>query len=314
MTNHQVTRERFVGCLLGLAVGDALGSPYEGLPADLIRDIGPAKRLVTNPENKKLFYTDDTEMMIGVAETLVVHQRMDSEYLASRFAENFHPERGYGAGAHQQIVMLQDGHHFSECLYKVFPDGSYGNGAAMRVAPVGLMFCHDIDRLLKESELSARVTHAHELGIEGANLIALAIAAVLKMDRFDRVAFFDLLIPHCRTEEFLWQMQTLRELERDALVTFGNSLEAHRSVVTAIQIFVDNPNDYTEVMRSAIGMGNDVDTLCAISGAISGAYLGVDAIPKPLIERLENTANGRDRIIELANQLYDLWQNREHVA
>ena len=308
--NKYVTRERFVGCLLGLAVGDALGAPYEGLSADLIRDLGPAKRLATNPDNKKLFYTDDTEMMISVAETLVVHQRIDSEYLAARFAANFHPERGYGPGAHQQIIMLQDGHHYSVGLYHVFPNGSYGNGAAMRVAPVGLLFCHDIDRLLQESGLSASVTHVHELGIEGANLIALAIAVVLKMERFNRTKFFDLLLSHCRTEEFSWQIQTLSELERDALVTFGNSLEAHRSVTTAIQVFVDNPNDYTAVMRSAIGMGNDVDTLCAMSGAISGAYLGVDAIPKELIERLENTTNGRDRIIELANQLYDIWEKQ----
>lgn len=314
MTKHflqTVTRERFIGCLLGLAVGDALGAPYEGLPADLIRDIGPAQRLVTNPENKKLYYTDDTEMMIGVAETLIAHKRIDSEYLASRFATNFHPERGYGSGAHQQIVMLQDGQHYSECLYKVFPNGSYGNGAAMRVAPVGLLFCHDTDRLLKESELSASVTHAHELGIEGANLIALAIATVIQMDRFDRTAFFDTIVPHCRTEEFTWQMQTLQELERDSLVTFGNSLEAHRSVVTAIQIFVDNPESFTEIMRFAIAMGNDVDTLCAMSGAISGAYLGVDAIPKSLIDKLENSTNGRDRIVELADHLYDIWMKQD---
>jgi poly(ADP-ribose) glycohydrolase ARH3 len=308
-----VTREKFVGCLLGLAVGDALGAPYEGLPAGLIRDIGPAQRLATNPENKKLIYTDDTEMMVGITETLIAHHYIVPEYLASRFAANFHPERGYGSGAHQQITMLQDGLHYSECLYKIFPNGSYGNGAAMRVAPVGLLFCHHTDRLLKESELSASVTHAHELGVEGANLIALAIATVLKMERFDRTEFFDSLLPYCHTEEFLWQMQTLRELERDALMTFGNGLEAHRSVVTAIQIFVDNPNNYNEIMRSAIGMGNDVDTLCAMSGAISGAYLGVDAIPKYLIDRLENDINGRDRIIELANQLYDIGESESEL-
>ena len=309
--NKYITRKRFIGSLLGLAVGDALGAPYEGLPADLIRDIGPAQRLATNPDNKKLFYTDDTEMMIGVAETLVVHHRIVPEYLASRFASNFHPERGYGSGAHQQIVMFQDGHHYSECLYHVFPNGSYGNGAAMRVAPVGLLFCHDIDRLIKESEISAGVTHAHELGIEGAKLIALAIAAVVNMERFDRTEFFNLLLPHCQTEEFSWQIQTLCELERDALITFGNSLEAHRSVVTAIQIFVDSPESFMEVMRSAIGMGNDVDTLCAMSGAISGAYLGIDAIPKSLTDALENTTAGRDKIIELADQLYYLWEKQE---
>ena len=313
MTQHKTPptmRERFLGCVMGLAIGDALGAPYEGLPADMIRKIGPASRLVENPEDKTLFYTDDTEMTVGVLETLIEYGRIKPDYLAKRFAENFHPERGYGQGAHEQIVMIQDGRDYSECLFAAFKDGSYGNGAAMRVAPVGLLFCNDLPTLLEQAELSARVTHAHELGVEGAKLIALSVAAVVQMERFDRDAFFDFLEPHCRTEEFAWQIRTLRRLERFAPTSFGNSLEAHRSVVTAIQIFIDNRESYTETIRTAMGMGNDVDTLCAMAGAISGAYLGIGGIPSKHIDRLENGHNGRDTVIALAERLYGFWEER----
>jgi poly(ADP-ribose) glycohydrolase ARH3 len=89
--------ERFAGCLLGLAVGDALGAPYEGLThADIFFQFGSPDSLVKNPSGDTLFYTDDTEMMIGVAETLAECGRVEEDRLCQAFAENYHPERGYG--------------------------------------------------------------------------------------------------------------------------------------------------------------------------------------------------------------------------
>ncbi len=92
--------ERFAGCLLGLAVGDALGAPFEGLPADAIaRGYGSADELIENPPPGELWYTDDTQMAIGVAETLVQCHGVDEEELCRRFADNYEPRRGYGHGA-----------------------------------------------------------------------------------------------------------------------------------------------------------------------------------------------------------------------
>ena len=73
-----VPPDRFVGCLLRQAVGDALGSPYEGMTSDhIFWSAGEASVLVKNPSGETLYYTDDTEMMIGVAETLIEHGNID---------------------------------------------------------------------------------------------------------------------------------------------------------------------------------------------------------------------------------------------
>ena len=97
----------------------------------------------------------------------------------------------------------------------------------------------------------------------------------------------------------------------DSLTGFGNSLEAHRSVVTAICCFAGSPDCYTEVISRAIGQGNDVDTLAAMAGAISGARVGIKAIPPHLVESLENGAKGRTYIAELADELHQAYESRQ---
>jgi len=94
--------DRFRGCLLGQAVGDALGAPFETMPASAIYyDFGSARKILSAPPVKQLEYTDDTQMMIGVAETLVKHGRIDPDALMQAFVKNFDPARAYGPGTHQ---------------------------------------------------------------------------------------------------------------------------------------------------------------------------------------------------------------------
>src|SRR5689334_21012860 len=139
--SHAPRADRFAGCLLGLAVGDALGAPYEGLThADIFFQFGSPDKLVTNPSGETLYYTDDTEMMLGVAETLVECGHIDEVRLCRAFAENYHPDRGYGQGARRVIEAMAKGKDHRTLAATVFPGGSFGNGAAMRVAPVGLLF------------------------------------------------------------------------------------------------------------------------------------------------------------------------------
>ena len=121
-------------------MGDATGAAYEGLPADMIYRIGPARKLVEQPEQKKLIYTDDTQMMISVAKTLIEKGCIDSDYLVQEFAKRYDPDRGYGQGMRILLEKIATGADPETATTSVFPEGSYGNGAAMRVAPVGLFF------------------------------------------------------------------------------------------------------------------------------------------------------------------------------
>jgi poly(ADP-ribose) glycohydrolase ARH3 len=299
--------DRFAGSLLGLAVGDALGAPYEGLThADIFFQFGSPDSLVKNPSGDTLFYTDDTEMMIGVAETLVECGRIEEERLCRAFAENYHPERGYGQGARRVIDAMRKGKDHRTLAATLLPGGSFGNGAAMRVAPVGLLFADSLEELWEQARLSALPTHTHPLGIEGAQLLAFAVSWALKATGFDRKAFYRDLLARATTEEFRWHLEVAAKLKPgDSLAGLGSTLHAHRSVVTAMACFATAPGHFERVMSRAIGLGDDTDTVAAMAGALVGAFAGLTAIPPDLLAKLEDgPAKGRTHIAELAARLF----------
>jgi poly(ADP-ribose) glycohydrolase ARH3 len=298
--------DRFIGCLLGLAVGDALGANFEGQPRDSITTRYPtARHLIQNPPPGEQWYTDDTQMAIGIAETLVACGCIDEQKLCQRFAANYVPGRGYGRGARVILEAMIEGEDYKWLANNHFPGGSFGNGAAMRVAPVGLMFHQDIGRLWEEAKLSALPTHTHALGVEGAQLLALAVGLAVNSADFNRGAFFHALGGKCDAVEYSGPLRRASRLENQADVAlFGNGIEAATSVVTAIAAFSLAPNSYEETIGSAILLGGDTDTIAAMAGAISGAFLGWQSIPSHLLEHLEDREQGRSYIKDLAKQLY----------
>jgi poly(ADP-ribose) glycohydrolase ARH3 len=299
--------DRFAGCLLGLAVGDALGAPYEGLTAaDIFFQFGTPDVVVKNPTGEPLFYTDDTEMMVGVAETLAECGTIDEERLVRAFVENYHAERGYGRGARLIIERMGRGKDWRRLAETIFPGGSYGNGAAMRVAPVGLLFGDDLGAVWEQARLSALPTHTHPVGIEGAQVLAAAVALVVRSETFDRKALYRKLLDRATTEEFRWHLSTAAKLRPGDLVSgLGSTLHAHRSVVTAIACFANTPADFESAVGLAIGLGDDTDTVAAMTGALVGAFTGVAAIPPEQLAKLEDGPKGRRHLTELAARLFD---------
>jgi len=303
-------RDRFRGCLLGLAVGDAAGAPFEGLAAETIyRDFPPTNELVANPPLDVLTYTDDTQMTLGVAECLVADGRIDPDRLMQHFASNYEAGRGYGSGLRRILDAMTAQQEWKYLVETLFPGGSFGNGAAMRVAPVGLLFHDDPDRLRQEARQSALATHLHPLGVDGAVVVATAVSIALRESVLNSEAFYDELSKAAETEEFQWQLRTARRMGRDNMMSFGSSLAAHRSVTTAITCFAMWPDSYENTISRAITMGDDTDTLAAIAGALSGARLGVQGIPQQLLNILENGPKGRDYIVQVADNLYARWSD-----
>ena len=151
--------DRFEGCLLGLAVGDALGGMFEAQSANAIRSRFPtAQSLIAHPQ-EEIWYTDDTQMAIGLSEALVESGEVIEEVLCRAFVANYVPSRGYGRGARAVLEAMEDGRDYREVAEHHFVGGSFGNGAAMRVAPVGLLFRDQQSRLWEQAYLSALPTH-----------------------------------------------------------------------------------------------------------------------------------------------------------
>jgi poly(ADP-ribose) glycohydrolase ARH3 len=296
MTGRVPLRDRFVGGLLGLAVGDALGGRYEGQTPDYIARRHPDVPSLLSEERDTLVYTDDTQMALGVAEALAEDGCVREATLVGVFAANYVPSRGYGWGARRVLEAMEDGGDYKEVAASVFPGGSFGNGAAMRVAPVGLFFRDDPERVREEARLSALPTHLHPLGIEGAQLLALAVAWCANATAFDREAFFGALLPRCQTPEFRAKLeQAAQALLPEDLAALGNGIAALESVPTALASFALSPDDYGTAIGRVILLGGDTDTIAAMTGALAGTFLGVGAIPAPLLASLEDHPKGKGR-------------------
>jgi poly(ADP-ribose) glycohydrolase ARH3 len=303
-----VLKDRFEGCLIGLAVGDALGGKFEAQTADAICARFPiAESLIAYPQ-EEIWYTDDTQMAIGVSEALIERGEIVEEVLCRAFVANYLPSRGYGRGARAVLEAMEEGRDYRQVAEQHFPGGSFGNGAAMRVAPIGLVFRDDRSRLWDQARLSALPTHLHPLGVEGAQLLALAVALCSGMDPFDRDAFFTELLGACRSEDYRAKIEAAAGVETpEDLARLGNRIEALHSVPTAIGSFALTPESFETTVSNVIFLGGDTDTLAAMAGALSGAYVGVRRLPGRLVGLLESSPKGRAYLHRVSEQLFALY-------
>src|SRR5262245_4684005 len=157
----------------GLSVGDAFGQRFFGPPEEAYERIS-RRELPETPWT----YTDDTEMALSIVEVLRERSSIDQDLLASRFANRMQHHRGYGQGAYTVLWGVKQGLDWRVASRIGFRGmGSFGNGAAMRVAPLGAFFAdQSLGVICDQARRSAEVTHAHSEGIAGATAVAVAAA------------------------------------------------------------------------------------------------------------------------------------------
>lgn len=190
---------RVVGCLLGKMCGDVLGAGYEGWDADRVRASAPAGA-VDFPRTERGYgcYTDDTQMAVALARSLLAcGGRIDSVHAALAYAQEYEPSRGYGGTAYkilQDIAREGVDHHGVVALAtRYIPGGSFGNGGAMRIAPLALAYRHAPPEVLRDAVRSALLpTHAHPVAQDGALVVALAVGWAARRRRPEPTA----LPPH----------------------------------------------------------------------------------------------------------------------
>lgn len=273
--------------------------PFEGAPPNAA---GEPLELVEARLGRGT-YTDDTAMTIAVAEVLERAGEMDEELLAQRFLATFDPARGYGAGTIRVLGLWRRGEPVLQAAVGVFAGGSYGNGAAMRVAPVGAHFASDDQRLLAEAARSARVTHAHPLGIAGAVVQATAVGAAVRgddpLEAAARVAEGEFAVALAAVERALEEDWAPEMVARE----LGASVTAHESVPAALYAAL-RAGSFEEACTFAVQIGGDADTIAAMAGAIAGARFGARSIPDRWLDGLEDGERGRTYVITLAERLW----------
>ena len=267
--------------LAGLSVGDALGSQFfvpGRRPADLA-----AGRLPPPP----WAWTDDTEMACSYVTALAETGRIDRDALALAFAERCEPYRGYGPGAVSILRLIRTGTPWPVAAASAFDgQGSCGNGAAMRVGPLGAYFADSTARAAAQARASAEVTHAHPEGVAGAVAVAVAasLAARGRLDGHrpepDRLlaGVAAALDPASDVHRGVGRAAgLLGHPVAEAVDTLGNGtrVTAQDTVAFTCWVAAGHLDDYPAAIRACVEAGGDVDTTAAIVGAVVASYTGV---------------------------------------
>lgn len=300
--------DKIFGSLLGLVLGDAIGARFEGLPPEQLRSQFTDKNaaLEYSIGRDSLRYTDDGQMALVLAEYLTENSQIDANDLMRCFVQAYEPWRGYGRGARVLIEAFRDEADYEFMAEHIFPGGSMGNGGAMRSAPVGLRFANDEERIWNEAKQAAWPTHRHELGIEGAQIIAVATAFATKSAHIDPENLAAALLRKCETTVFQNRLEKLAKVKSsEDIEQFGNGIEAHESVVTSLACFALYPSDYRQAIATAIWNGGDTDTIAAMTGALVGAHIGSEFASDFPLNCLEEGQEFIDYLRDLSKGLFN---------
>ena len=269
----------------GLSIGDAFGelffrrSPFQLTFDDLPKSIWR--------------WTDDTHMALSIVEILKTHKQIHQDELAQAFARRYleDPHRGYAGGAHRLLASVARGENWRDISPKLFGSGSYGNGAAMRAAPIGGYFFHDLTRAAEEAELSAVITHSHLEGRAGAIAVAVAAAVAARRPYPAGQDFLTKVIPYVPDSITKNRIELATRIPPDALIEAmgklgtGNEVSAQDTVPFCLWSAAHRLENFEAALWwTAKGLG-DVDTTCAIVGGIVG--LSAAEIPTSWLARRE---------------------------
>lgn len=285
--DHSQRLERVHLTLEGVGLGDAIGEmcAYQSARARL--------RIASDdlPDGTWV-HTDDTEMAISVSEVLRVHGFIHPDALARRFMRRFErdPDRGYGSMTRIQLREMSTGASWRDLASKAFGgQGSLGNGAAMRVTPVGAYFEDDLSRVVEQARLSALVTHQHPEGVAGAIAVAVAAALagrLLKAGEGGCREFWEGILDHTpegdvRGAIHLAANTPLTASTEVAARIMGNGFKvtAPDTVPYAIWCAVRHRDNFRSTLAAAIETGGDCDTNAAIAGGIVALAVGLPGIP-----------------------------------
>ena len=305
--------QRAFDALEGTSVGDAFGEGFfmsvelatRMLHAQLLEDIPfefegtRALQLIIDTRRTQFIetpwrWTDDTAMALEIVANLREFGQINPDALAKAFSRRYlaDPRRGYGGAMHDLLPRLSFSPWRVEAPKLFDGSGSFGNGAAMRAAPIGAYFADNPALVVAQAELSARVTHAHPEGVAGAVAVALAacFAARAGKDEVDLLAEVTPFLPANEVKtrcEQAQQMENLTSEQVAEILGSGQAVTAQDTVPFCLWCAQYEGEYFEEALWHTVAGLGDRDTTCAIVGGIVGARVGVGGIPLEWREKRE---------------------------
>ncbi|MFI6443994.1 ADP-ribosylglycohydrolase family protein [Kitasatospora sp. NPDC050543] len=292
-----------VDSLHGLALGDAFGDRWFSVPTD-----EAATELAARiPRQAPWHWTDDTAMAVVLVQHLVRHGEIRQDELARGFAAAYTAEYGrkYGPSMHQVLRAIQEGADWRVVTSGLFGgQGSYGNGAAMRVAPLGAWFADDLDTVAEQARLQALTTHFNPEAVVGAQAVALGAALAVRSrggtapGRTEFLTEIAARLPDSDVRSGLRVAAGLpaRTSVRHAAVVLGSGLRisAPDTVPFALWSAAGQPDSLPEAIWQTVGGWGDMDTTCAIAAGVVAARTGLGGVPQLWLDARESLPDGLD--------------------
>ncbi|WP_348717685.1 ADP-ribosylglycohydrolase family protein [Tenacibaculum sp. 190130A14a] len=275
--------ERFDGCIIGGAIGDAWGSGFE----NQFEEEDDTFYLLGNPNVKKPNWgiTDDTQLTLATIEAIIGSEKLTPNILVKQFIAYYKKRKisGIGASTLKSLKELSHGGHWSQAGRR----GEYaaGNGAAMRIAPIA--FKEEINN--SEIRDICIITHNNDEAYIGAKSVVIAIREILNNNWNGETNLIELIInqiPDTRVRDRLIEIKDIQNLQEVGL--FGSD----GYVVNSIPLAIAAANKVREIgieqmYLQLIEIGGDTDTNCSIAGQIAGTLIGRKNIPEKLINKLK---------------------------
>lgn len=284
-------RERALASLRGLALGDAFGEVWFFKTPAQIEWMSRERIMPTGPWR----WTDDTAMAISLYGQLVERGEIHQDELAMRFADAYakDPHRNYGPGMHDVLPAIGQGEPWQTATQAQFHgQGSWGNGAAMRVALLGAYFADDLDLVVSQARLSAAVTHAHLEAAAGA--IAVAVAAALSARGTPGGALLTAVADATPDSQVATRIRTVadRTFTTDPQrvaheVGCGQLVSAPDTVPFALWCAARHLDGLADALWTTATAGGDIDTTCAIVGGVVAARTGLADVPAEWLDACE---------------------------
>lgn len=271
--------------LEGLSVGDALGGFFEFAHTKV-----PARVRLRQIPQGPWHWTDDTQMAASVFSVLRQTATIDQDVLAQSFALHYERSSGYGPATRAILGRIQRGKSWREEAPSLHQgQGSFGNGGAMRVAPIGAFWADNLPSVAQQAAASAEITHAHPEAIAGA--IGVAIAAALAWQAHQTTVpspsrFLQLIQPWVPASQVAEGLAKAIELDSTTPIATvaahlgnGSKISAQDTVPFALWCAAQYLTDFEQAIWLTLESLGDCDTTCAIVGGIVACYVGLEGIP-----------------------------------
>ena len=326
--------DKFQGTLIGVAIGDTLGHPFEGkLRTEIYAYFENFDEFIQEYRDIFKTYTDDTQLTIHTAKALIQGNGFNTNNFIREYVSWLDdPPIGPGFGCISSIRKLK-----YDIPWKQAASKSGGNGTVMRISPIGLFYCKDMKGLKTSAMKSSEITHSHPAASAGAIVIARAIAFLIDKSPetgFSIDEFFNVITSFISgTDDNIWQefIKILSKLKSNldmpieaGLIKFSQAgvknpyffeeylgkafvhPYAISTVVCSLFIFLKRLSSFKECVFELATAGGDSDTVGAIGGSLAGVYFGLKNIPDDLIKMVKK----RKKILKLSESLYDKFIKR----